>query len=365
MNTTARFDIECISFLDDDGQVKGRLPPGAPAADALVDMYRLMVLTRAFDHKAIALQRTGLLGTYASCLGQEAIGAATGTAMRAEDVLLPTYREQAAQFARGVKMSELLLYWGGDERGSNFQAAPEDFPVCVPIGTQTCHAVGVATAFRIRGQARVAVCMAGDGATSRGDFYESINLAGVWRLPVVFVVSNNQWAISVPVSAQTACRSIAQKAIAGGFAGVQVDGNDAIATRFVVEKAIDKARAGGGPTLIEALTYRLGDHTTADDAGRYREDAEVSAQWKHEPIARLRAYLAAERLWSKRDEETLLAECQGQVSDAAEAYLSVDLDAPQAMFDHLYARLPTALADQRRHLIEAHGAEREAGDGND
>ncbi len=348
MKEVARFEIHYTQFLDPSGHL---CDTSAPAelldVESLRSAYRLMLLTRGFDAKAIALQRTGQLGTYASCLGQEAIGAAVGLAMRPEDVLFPTYREQAAQLARGVKMSELLLYWGGDERGSNFSEAREDFPVCVPIGTQTSHAVGAAAAFRLRRQPRVAVSMCGDGATSRGDFYESLNLAGVWRLPAVFVVSNNQWAISVPRRIQSACDTLAQKAIAAGIPGLQVDDNDVIAVRAAITEALRRARDGDGATLIEAITYRLQDHTTADDASRYRSDQEVSEAWKLDPISRLRAYLAGTGAWSKSDEESLIADCAERVEAAVVDYLATAREGAEAMFDNLYDRLPTQLDEQR------------------
>lgn len=348
MSTVATFTIEHTCFLDRDGRPGDmEFPPFAARPVDLVPHYRRMVLTRTFDAKAIALQRTGQLGTYASSLGQEAVGAGVGAAMQPEDVLVPTYREQATQLARGVTMTELLTYWGGDERGSDYAVPREDFPVCIPIATQCCHAVGVATAIRIRGQDRAVVCMCGDGATSKGDFYEATNLAGVWGLPVVFVVSNNQWAISVPRAAQSAAGTLAQKAVAAGFPGEQVDGNDFIAVRWAVENALARARGGGGPSLVEALTYRLHDHTTADDASRYRDDAQVSEHWKDDPLARVREYLAYCGVWTKADEEALLADCRRQVEEAVAACQSMAPEPATAMFDHLYAELPAALAPQR------------------
>ena len=352
MTTVARFEITSTRILDETGRLVGDPPDSLPDPKSLLPIYRLMVLTRAFDEKAIALQRTGQLGTYASSLGQEAIGAGVGTAMRPEDVLAPTYREQAAQFARGVAMSEILLYWGGDERGSDFEIPRRDFPICVPIGTQTCHAVGAACAFKLRKEPRVAVCMAGDGATSRGDFYESANLAGAWKLPVVFVVSNNQWAISVPRAAQTAAETLAQKAIAAGFEGLQVDGNDVLAVRAALDRALDKARAGGGPTLVEAVTYRLHDHTTADSADRYRDKDEVQAMWRRDPVARVRAYLAANDSWSDDDEQRLRRECADEVDEAVDRYRATPPQGPEAMFDFLYETLPSQLGAQRRAAIE-------------
>jgi 2-oxoisovalerate dehydrogenase E1 component alpha subunit len=267
-------------------------------------------------------------------------------------VLLPSFREHGAQLWRGVSPVELFLYWGGDERGSDFAGAREDFPVCVPVGTHAPHAVGVALAFKLRRQKRVAVCVFGDGATSKGDVAEALNVAGVWQLPVVFVINNNRWAISVPLAQQTAAETLAQKAIAAGIEGEQVDGNDVIAVREAVSRALAKARSGGGPHLIEALTYRLGDHTTADDASRYRNGSEVSARWAEEPIARLRNYLVAERMWAKADEEQLLAEITLTIERAAEAYLATPPQSPEAIFDFTYATLPRDLAEQRQAALD-------------
>jgi pyruvate dehydrogenase E1 component alpha subunit len=308
------------------------------------------VLTRTFDLKAVSLQRTGRLGTYAVSLGQEAVSVGVASAMRQEDVLLPSYRDNGTLLWRGVKMEEILLYWGGDERGSLSSGPAHDFPFCVPVGSQAPHAAGVAYAFKFRKEPRVAVCLLGDGATSKGDVYEAMNFAGVQKLPLVFVVNNNQWAISVPLKLQTASETLAQKSIAAGFRGEQVDGNDVIAVRDAVEEAISGARNGNGPCLIEALTYRLGDHTTADDAARYRPPEEVQARWKEEPIARLRTYLVSQNAWGKAEEEQLSAECQERVEAAVECYLATGPRAPETMFDHLYAELPSTYTWQRDEL---------------
>jgi len=209
-----------------------------------------MVRTRSFDAKAVALQRTGRLGTFASSLGQEAAPVGVASAMRDEDVLLPSFREQGAQLWWGVTPLEFFLYWGGDERGSDFARAREDFPVCVPVGSHAPHAVGVALAFKLRKEKRAAVCIFGDGATSKGDVAEALNVAGVWQLPVVFVVCNNGWAISMPRHRQSVAKTLAQKAIAAGFAGEQVDGNDVVAVHGAVAAALERARGGGGPHLV-------------------------------------------------------------------------------------------------------------------
>lgn len=310
-----------------------------------------MVLTRTFDAKAVALQRTGRLGTYASSLGQEAVAVGVGSAMAVEDVLLPYAREHGTQLLRGVTMTELLLFWGGDERGSDFQGPREDFPVSIPVGSHIPHAAGVALAFELRNEPRVAVCVSGDGSTSKGDFYEGINLAGAWHLPVVFVVTNNHWAISVPRVAQTAARTLAQKATAAGFVGEQVDGNDVIAVRHVVSEAVERARAGAGPRLIEALTYRLADHTTADNASRYRDDEVVGRHWHDEPIARLRFHLREDHGWSMNEEEGTLASCAAEVEDAVKAYLATPPSPAQATFDHMYEAVPADLRRQRDQAL--------------
>lgn len=358
MSVAAKFEIEYKQFLNENGEAVEALPASMGKAQDLVPLYRLMVLTRTFDTKAIALQRTGKLGTYASSLGHEAAHVGIGSAMRKEDCLVPMYREYGAQFFRGVRMEEVLLYWGGDERGNDFQDAPaHDFAWCVPIATQTLHAAGAAAAFKIRGEKRAAVTIVGDGGTSEGDFAEATNLAGAWQLPVVFVVTNNQWAISVPRASQCAAETLAQKAIAAGIPGRQVDGNDLIAVRWAMEEALERARSGGGPSLIEALTYRLSDHTTADDATRYRGKDELQEARRREPIRRLYRYLCAQGAWDEDKEKAYQEEAAAAVDKAVNAYLQAQPQPPEAMFDYMFAELPASLQAQRdRHLKDApHG----------
>ena len=346
MTEAAKFVIEHIGFLDPLGKPLQELPPNLDL-EALVDGYRAMVRLRRFDAKAVALQRTGRLGTYAVSLGQEAIPIGVASVMHAEDVLVPSYRDSGALAWRGVGLHELLLYWGGDERGSDFAETRQDFPFSIPVASHCLHAVGVAYAIKLKQEPKVAVSMIGDGATSNGAFYEAINCAGVWRVPAVFVVSNNQWAISVPRSAQTAAETLAQKAIAAGMPGVQVDGNDLIAVRHATSEAIERARSGGGPGLIEALTYRLSDHTTADDASRYRTAGVVEAAQAEEPVTRLRAFLTASGHWDDRKEQDLVESIDREVDEAVERYLAMPAQPPTAMFDHLYAELPLVLKQQR------------------
>ena len=346
MTEAARFVIEQVGFLDPEGKPLQDVPSDLDL-QALVDCYRAMVRLRRFDAKAVALQRTGRLGTYAVSLGQEAIPIGVASVMRAEDVLVPSYRDSGALVWRGVGLHKLLLYWGGDERGSDFIESRQDFPFSIPVASHCLHAVGVAYAIKLRREPKVAVCMIGDGATSNGAFYEAINCAGVWRVPAVFVVSNNQWAISVPRSAQTAAETLAQKAIAAGIPGVQVDGNDLIAVRHATSEAIERARNGGGPSLIEALTYRLSDHTTADDASRYRTADMVEAARAKEPVTRLRAFLTASDHWDDRKEQDLVEAVDREIDEAVERYLAMPAEPPAAMFDHLYAELPSVLKSQR------------------
>jgi pyruvate dehydrogenase E1 component alpha subunit len=351
LDIVARFDIAMLRRLDERGEPVGELPAFCADGELLRELYRAMVFVRVFDQKAVALQRTGKLGTYASCLGHEAAHVAIGSAMRPEDCFAPMYREYGAQFWRGVKPREVLLYWGGDERGNDFSGPKHDFPWCVPIATQCLHAAGAALAFKLQKEPRVAVTVVGDGGTSKGDFYGAVNAAGAYRLPLVIVVVNNQWAISVPRRAQTGAETLAQKAIAGGIRGLQVDGNDLIAMREAMDDALARARAGEGATLIEAITYRLSDHTTADDARRYRSEEEVKAAWTREPIRRFRAFLEGRNLWDEAAEQDWQAECARRVDQEIDAYLGTRAQPVSAMFDDLYAELPEDLYEQRREAM--------------
>ncbi|KTD22354.1 pyruvate dehydrogenase (acetyl-transferring) E1 component subunit alpha [Legionella londiniensis] len=352
MTIVASFEIPYRQLLDKHGKLLGPLPAFAQKHSTLIELYRMMVLTRTFDKKAIALQRTGKMGTYAPINGQEAISTAIGHALKPEDILVPYYRDYAAQFQRGVKMSEILSYWGGDERGSDFACHSQDLPICVPIASQCLHAAGIAFAFKHRKEQRVALVTIGEGGTSEGDFYEAMNAAGNWNLPVVFVVNNNHWAISVPVEKQTGAKTIAQKAIAAGFAGIQVDGNDILATRQVVEEAIEKARSGAGPTLIEALTYRLCDHTTADDATRYQPKEEVEQALTNEPISRFKQFLLHENILNAEEDKKLHDDCAKEVQKSVEEYLNRTPQSISSAFDYHFATEPDYLIEQKAIAME-------------
>jgi 2-oxoisovalerate dehydrogenase E1 component alpha subunit len=351
MDTVARFEISFSRFLDSSAELVAELPAFARDNAVLEELYRLMTLTREFDARAVTLQRTGQLGTFPSSLGQEAVSVGLAHAMNSDDVFVPSFREQGAQLVRGVSLLELFLYWGGDERGSDFSGPRQDFPVCVPVGSQAAHAAGIALAIKLRKESRAVVCVVGDGATSKGDVYEAMNVAGVWQLPIVFIINNNGWAISVPRAAQSAAETLAQKAIAVGFDGEQVDGNDVIAVRHATACALEKCRQGHGPHLIEALTYRLGDHTTADDASRYRSDEEVSSHWQADPLARLREFLGSSCNWDRDKEERLIADCKEQIEEAVQAYLATPLQEASSLFDYLYAELPAPLHWQREAVL--------------
>jgi len=344
--------LQCLSY---EGQVLDGLTEAQTTIlddpEFLQEAYRWMTLTRVYDQKAVALQRTGQMGTYPSSLGQEAIGVAVGLAMSNEDVLVPYYRDHATFLIRGWPIRDLLLYWGGDERGSA-GGPKQDFPICVPIATQASHAVGVGSAIKIKGEHHAVVTTIGDGGSSKGDFLEAINVAGAWQLPVVFVISNNQWAISVPRSIQCGAETLAQKGAGAGIPFVQVDGNDVAACYQVMQEALERARSGKGATLIEAITYRLGDHTTADDATRYRPPEEVKDAWSKEPIKRLQNYLADKGWWNEDKEIAWQKSCDQKVEEGIDAYKTLTPEPAEAMFDHLYAEFPEVMNSELDRLYQ-------------
>ena len=351
LKTLASFIIPYLQYLNEDSAPTQPFPAFI-TNDLLIDLYKRMTLLRVFDHQMVNLHRTGKIGTFPSSLGQEAIFIPVGLAMQKEDVLCPFYRDHGVLIQRGYSLTDVLAYWSGDERGNASDAANQDFPTCVPIATQCLHATGVAYAIKYRKENRVVVTEIGDGGTSKGDFYEALNLAGAWKLPMVFVIDNNQWAISVPRQKQSACETLAQKAIAAGLNCIQVDGNDVIAMLDVVKTAIDQARQGGRPTVIEAVTYRLADHTTVDDASRYSDPEDKKNAWKKEPIARLGYYLEAQGVWNKEKETQLQHTTKERVEKEIALYFAKPRQKPETMFDFMYETLPEAMIDQRNDLLE-------------
>ena len=241
----AKFAVRRRAYIAPDGTLLRDLPDFASDQELVVSLYRAMVLARTFDLKAVSLQRTGRLGTYATSLGQEAVAVGLASAMRPEDALLPSYRDNAALLWRGVTMEEILLFWGGDERGNHWSGPTHDFPFCIPVGSQAPHAAGVAYAFKYRKEARVAVCILGDGATSKGDVWEAMNFAGIWKLPVVFVVNNNQWAISVPLKLPDRDADVGSEGHRGGFFR-RAGGRQRCYCRTRCSRRGDRGGSGGG-----------------------------------------------------------------------------------------------------------------------
>lgn len=347
MKIIDRFEVPYFQYLDEKSQLSQDAPLVAKDQTILLQLYRLMVLVRTMDTKAIALQRTGKLGTYPSTRGQEAVFVGVGHAMQKEDLFVPYYRDMGTLIQRGVKLSQVLLYWGGDERGNLFTPDSQDLPFSVPVGSQPLHASGIAYAFKYRNEQRAVLTICGDGATSQGDFYEAMNVAGIWKLPVVFVICNNQWAISVPRSSQTAAKTLAQKAIAAGIKGEQVDGNDILAVYERTSDALKNAREKGEPSVLEMVCYRQHDHTTADDASRYEQKEIRATEWEKEPILRFRTYLENLGVWNHEKEKELETDCAKEVDAAVAEYLAVAPQALESMFDHLYASLPEIYVEQR------------------
>ena len=356
MTVVAKFEIEHLQYPGPAGTPVAEFPEAFSDPATLLPLFKQMLFVRTFDSKAIALQRTGKLGTYAACLGHEATHVGIGAAMRPEDLFAPSYREYGAQIMRGVQLREILMYWGGDERGNLLTGGPaHDYPWCVPISTQMLMAAGAALSFKLRKQDRVAVAVCGDGGSSKTDFYAAVNSGGAYQLPLVLCVVNNGWAISVPRKSQTGAPTLAQKGLAGGLHCLQVDGNDLIAVLEGMRRALERARNGEGGSVIEFMTYRLHDHTTADDARRYRDEAEVKDAWTRDPMTRLRTYLTAQKLWDEDQEKAWIADCTQRIDVEINAYLELKVQPVEAMFDYLYADPPPDLLEQRAKAIAAEG----------
>jgi len=340
-----QFPIERLSILDSEGNLDTALEPKL-SPEKLLRLYRGMLLGRRLDERMLRLQRQGRIGTFAPIKGQEAAQIGSVCTLEARDWLVPSFRETASMLWRGWPIEKLLAFYAGRLEGG--QPAPEqrDLPVTIPVATQLPHAVGIAYGIQYRGENSVVMAYFGDGATSEGDFHEAANFAGVWHGPVVFLCQNNQWAISVPVKKQTNSRTIAQKAAAYGFPGIQVDGNDVLAVYAACREAVDRARAGDGPTLIECVTYRLAMHTTADDPTKYRTEEEVKAWEQKDPLTRFRAYLEGKQLLDASVE----AQVDEEIARGVERSEALPAPDPLGMFDQVYAELPAHLVAQRAEL---------------
>jgi len=343
------YQVECLTVLDDSGGVDDDLVPDVDD-DRLLAMHRAMLLSRRFDERMLTLQRQGRIGTFAPVKGQEASQIGAMAALTSEDWFVPSFRETAAAVWRGTPLTALLLYNAGYNEGGAIAEGQHDLPIAIPVGTQIPHATGLGYAAKYRDTGEVAIVFFGDGATSEGDFHEGLNFAAVYTTPTLFLCQNNQWAISVPRDKQTRSRTLAQKALAYGMPGIQVDGNDLLAVYRAVSEAAERARNGEGPTLVECVTYRLSVHTTADDPSRYRSQEEVEEWERRDPIARFQRYLGQR---GTLDEDAIgrLEEEIGQQIDQAweETQEQMQkLDDPLPMFEHVYAEAPAYLEEQRQ-----------------
>jgi pyruvate dehydrogenase E1 component alpha subunit len=341
-----------LQVLAPDGMADPKLLPDFDD-DTLHTVFRHMLTARLIDRHCVALQREGRLGTYPPLEGQEACQVGSALALADTDWIVPSFRELAATLVRGVPLETILLYWMGNEEGSRIPRTYRLLPVSIPVGTHTLHAVGMAMALQYRREEGAVICYFGDGATSEGDFHEAMTFAGVGRAPVVFFCQNNAWAISVPRKIQCAAETLAAKGVGYGMPGIQVDGNDPFAAYMATRAALERARAGEGPTFIEAVTYRLGPHTTSDDPSRYREDAEVEKMRALEPLARYRRFLEKSGLWTQTWEDGLVRELEGWIEEAVRQAEAHPGPGPQDVFDHMFAELPPHLARQRAELLAA------------
>lgn len=349
--------IDHLQILDENAVLDERLFKGEDGKPLLSDevireLYEFMVLNRIFDETAFKLQRSGRMGTYPQNKGQEAAAIGSGHALRkGVDWLVPCYRENSALFMHGLPMHYILLHWMGDERGNQIPEGVNCTPICIPIGTQMLHATGMAWAFKLRKEDRVVATYFGDGATSEGDFHEAMNFASTFQVPLIFFCQNNQWAISVPRDVQTASETIAQKAIAYGMPTIQVDGNDLFAVYKATKDAAARARGGGGPSFIEAVTYRLADHTTADDARRYRDPKEVDAWQSKDPMIRLRKYLAERNLWTDEDQKQAEDRARAKTAEVIKTAETIEKPSKDDIFDYVFAApLPPELERQKQTL---------------
>ena len=343
------FQVEYLQVLDENGNVDEKLMPKL-SDKQIKEIYEMMVLVRAFDDKAFSMQRQGRIGTYLQFKGQEASQIGSAYALDGSDWLFPMYRSGAALITRKQPMSMILQYYSGDERGLKTPANLNNFPITISVGTQMPMAVGCAWASELKKEKAVSIVYFGDGASSKGDFHESLNFAGVFKIPCIFVCENNQYAISVPRKKQTAAETIAQKAIAYGVNGIQVDGNDVFAVYEATKEAADNARAGKGPTLIETFTYRIPDHSTSDDAKRYRSDTEVQSWLKKGPLARLEKYMKAKKLLNDDYKKQVLEKAKEKVEKEVQAFEKIDAQDPEEIFKYTFAEMTPELKEQSEDL---------------
>lgn len=331
----------------------GTLNPGAkpPISDQeTFDLFKKMVFIRLADQRALMLQRQGRFGTYAPIQGQEACQVGSIYVLEKSDWVFPAFREIGATIMFGIPLKSYFLYWMGNEMGSRAPVGINFLPVSIPVGTHPLHAVGTAWAAKIKRERIITITYFGDGATSKGDFHEAMNFAGVFRTPTIFFCQNNQFAISVPRSLQTASKTLAQKAIGYGFDGIQIDGNDLFAVIVTTKEAAEKARSGGGPTLIEGVTFRFGPHTTADDPTKYRTEKEIEAWRPLDPLVRLRQYLREKGLWSEEVEKRIAEDSQKEIDQAVQDAESIPTPDVKEIFEYVFQEMTPPLKEQLEYL---------------
>jgi pyruvate dehydrogenase E1 component subunit alpha len=342
----ARFNVSHLQILDENGKVDKELEPKL-SKEKLLEIYRVMMTARRLDERLLKMQRQGRVGTLPVSVGQEAASGAAALAMDDDDWFVGSYREVAGRIARGEELHKPMLIFGGFEEGNVSASVPRMLPPSIILGSQIPHAVGIGYACKLRGEKTAVMCFNGDGAASEGDWHEGVNFASVWKAPVVFMVQNNHWAISTPLHKQMNSKTIAQRGIAYDIPCMQVDGNDALAVYTAVKMALDRARKGDGPTLIEALTYRMLMHTTADDPKKYRDEAETEEWKKRDPIARFNTYLKGKRLWNDEKDAELEASVKEQVDAAVKYYESFTDFKLDENFNNQFGTVIPSLEEQR------------------
>jgi pyruvate dehydrogenase E1 component alpha subunit len=343
--------LEHLSVLDENGGVDRDLEPDL-SDDLLQRMHQKMLLARRFDERMLSLQRQGRIGTFAPVRGQEAAQIGSVAALEDEDWVVPAYREIAVHVWRGLPLEGMLIYNSGYNEGGHVPEEHNVLPVAIPVGTQMLHAAGLAYGLRLQKSGRVVLTYFGDGATSEGDFHEALNFAGVFACPVVFLCQNNQYAISVPLEKQTSSRTLAQKAFAYDLPCLQVDGNDVLAVYLATQEAVARAREEHRPTLLECITYRLGVHTTVDDPSKYRDEEEVKAWEKRDPLPRFQKYLREKKLLDDEEIEEAEESAKREIGEAIDRWgeRTGKLKKEAPIFEHVFAEPPPYLVEQREEF---------------
>ncbi len=346
-----------LEVLDYKGKIVNEKLEPKIDDETLLKMYKTMVLGRIADVKALQYQRQGRMLTYAPIKGQEAAQVGVIAALEKQDWMVPAFREMAGMLYKGASLKQLYLYWYGNEEGNHFDEDLRILPISVPIASQINHGAGVAYAAKVQKKEEVAVAYVGDGGTSHGEFHEGVNFAAVFDLPLIVIIQNNQWAISTPREVQTKAETLAQKAVAYGIQGIQVDGNDPLAMYIAVQEARKRAIKGEGPTIIEALTYRLGPHTTSDDPTIYRKDEDVAYWEERDPIIRFKQYLIDKKLWTEKDDEKYNKETTDFVNKTFKEVEKTGLIELDEVFKYTFETMTKdvaeQLADYKEYLKEA------------